>query len=73
MTLDHHGNTLAPARCPLCRACWLYVRMADPRSVSMLGRCIYGGPFSRVVSGYRPGEVEAARARAYGEPQLIGG
>ena len=63
---DHHGNVLAPGTCPLCRACWVYARMRDPRQNALLGKCIYGGPYRGFVNGYRPGEVEAARQRAYG-------
>ena len=63
---DHRGNVLGDASCSLCRSCWVYVKMADWRENGLLGLCIYGGPYSGFVQGYRPGEVEAARRKAYG-------
>lgn len=63
---DYRGNVLAASTCALCRACWVYARMRDPREDGMLGKCIYGGPYRGFVQGYRAGEVEAARVRAYG-------
>lgn len=67
---DHNGNLLFTAACALCGKCWKYGAVRDPRHSSLIGTCIYGGPYRGFVEGYRDGEVEAARTRAYGTAAL---